>query len=403
MRILLVSSFGYIRGGLERVMFDQLQWLRAAGHEVEYFATADERNEAARFAELFPKAHDYSSSGRASAAAVVDMFWNRGAAAAFSSVLSEFRPDVVHCQGVSRHLSLSIFPKAKRLHVPVVMTAHDCALVCPSVTLTRSGEEICLPRQCGRYLFCGAILHRCVQRSLPRSVLGAAGATYQRLFIRLASSIHTIICPSRALAGVLAEGGVVGPELVVLPNAVPEMPTVARSERCGPFVVSGRLTAGKGTVTALEAARLARVPIVVAGTGPLMERLAAEYPEAKFAGLLGQLDVWALIGSATAAVVPSELFENASISVLEAMALGVPVVASRIGGIPEQIRDGHEGLLVPPGDPEALAAAMRRLWNEPELALQMGAKAQQTARERFAPSTHVAGLTRIYQDAIASS
>jgi len=384
-------------------MFDELQWLRAAGHEVEYFATADERNESARFAKLFPQAHDYSSSGRANARAAIDMFWNKGAADSFSSVLSEFQPDVVHCQGVSRHLSLSIFPKAKRRHVPVVMTAHDCALVCPSVTLIRGGEALCLPRQCGRYLFGGAILHRCVQRSLPRSVLGAVGATYQRLFIRLADSIHTIICPSRYLAEVLAEGGVIGPELVVLPNAVPEMPAVARSERCGPFVVSGRLTAGKGTATALKAARLAGVPIVVAGTGTLMEPLAREYPEAKFLGLLGRDDVSKLIGSATAAVVPSQLFENASISVLEAMAAGVPVVASRIGGIPEQITDGREGLLVPPGDAEALAAAMLRLWTEPELALAMGARARQTARERFAPQAHVAGLTEIYQNAIASS
>jgi len=101
-------------------------------------------------------------------------------------------------------------------------------------------------------------------------------------------------------------------------------------------------------------------------------------------------------------VVPSQWVENASISVLEAMAAGVAVVASRIGGIPEQIADDREGLLVPPGDAEALAAAMSKLWNEPEVARAMGARARQTARERFAPQAHVAGLTEIYQNAIAS-
>ena len=90
-------------------------------------------------------------------------------------------------------------------------------------------------------------------------------------------------------------------------------------------------------------------------------------------------------------------------SVLEAMAAGVPIIASRIGGIPEQVVDGREGLLVPPGDVDALAAAMRRLWAEPALAMTMGARAQQTARERFAPSAHVAGLIDIYQSAVASS
>ncbi len=385
-------------------MFDELQWLRAVGHEVEYFATADERNQPTRFAEFFPEAHDYSLSGRPSAAAVVGMFWNRGAAAAFSSVLARFRPDVVHCHGIGRHLSPSILPEAKRRGVPVVVTAHDYSPVCPCVTLIRGGKEVCSPRACGRRVFGGAILHRCIQASLPRSILGSLEATYQGLLVQLGGYVHTTICPSRFMAGVLSDHGPAGSEFVVLPNAVPETPVPNRNrEHGGPFVVAGRLTPEKGAATALAAARLAGVPIVVAGTGPLLESLAAQYTEGTFAGLLDQGSLKNLLSSATAVVVPSQWFENASMSVLEAMAAGVPVVASRIGGIPEQITDGREGLLVPPGDAEALAAAMRRLWNEPELAMQMGAKARQTARERFAPSAHVAGLREIYQNAIASS
>jgi len=384
-------------------MFDELQWLRAAGHEVEYFATADDRNEPAQFAKLFPEAHDYSPSGRPSVAAVVDMCWNRGAAAAFSSVLSLFRPAVVHCHGIGRHLSPSILPQAKRRGVPVVVTAHDYAAVCPCVTLIRGGREVCSPRACGRRVFGGAIRHRCIQASLPRSILGSLEATYQGLLVQLGGYVHTTICPSRFMAEVLYHGPA-GSELVVLPNAVPQTPVSSPNrEHRGPFVVAGRLTPEKGAATALAAARLAGVPIDVAGTGPLLESLAAQYPESTFAGLLDQESLRNLLRSATAVVVPSQWFENASMSVLEAMAAGVPVIASRIGGIPEQITDGREGLLVPPGDAEALAAAMRRLWNEPELAMQMGAKARQTVRERFAPSAHVAGLTEIYQNAIASS
>ena len=133
MRILMVSPFGYVRGGLERVMFDEAQWLRDAGHEVEYFATADRRNEPSRFAELFPTTHDYSRTGRPSFAAVRDVFWNKSAAAAFSSVLSDFGPDVVHSHGLGRHLSPSLLPEARSQHVPVVVTAHDYGLVCPGV------------------------------------------------------------------------------------------------------------------------------------------------------------------------------------------------------------------------------------------------------------------------------
>ena len=214
--------------------------------------------------------------------------------------------------------------------------------------------------------------------------------------------LRTVICPSQFVADVLLDGGVEGPELVVLPNAVHTMPESVRVEG-GPFVVAGRLTPEKGVAVALEAARLADVPIVVAGAGPLLDPLAALYPEARFVGLLARDELASLVSASTALVVPSQWFENASMSVLEAMAAGVPIIASRIGGLPEQITDGREGLLVPPGNADALAAAMRSLWVNPALAIVMGERARQTQRKRFAPPEHIAGLVDIYRAAVALS
>jgi len=400
MRILMVSAFGYLRGGLEGVMFDEMRWLRDAGHDVEYFATADERNEPSRFSDLFPQGHDYSPAGRPNVAAIRDLFWNPRAAAAFAAVLARFKPDVVHSHGVFRHLSPSILPEAKRQGVPVVMTAHDYGLVCPGIML-RGGVAPCSPRACGRRFFGRAAVYRCVQGSLPRSTLGAMEFTVQHVLNQYEPFIKTVICPSRFMARTLADDGVGGPNLVVLPNAIAEMPACARPAG-GPFVVSGRVTAEKGVATALEAARLTHVPIEVAGTGPLLASLATRFPEADFVGLLPQDALEHLLSRATAVIVPSQWFENASITILEGMAAGVPVVASRIGGIPEQITDGREGLLVPPGDVVALAAAMGRLWAEPAAAAAMGARGQQTARERYRPDRHVAGVLSVYRDAIES-
>lgn len=401
MRILAVSKFGYFRGGLERVMFDEIQWLREAGHEVEYFATADERNEPSPFIHAFPQPHEYGPSGRPSLDSVRAMFWNKAAAAALSSVLSDFGPDVIHCHGIYRHLSPSVLREAQRARVPVVMTAHDYFLVCPGNVMLRGGSTPCEPRACGSRSYGGAIVHRCIQGSLARSALGAAELTYQRLLRHYEATVHTVICPSRFMAEALVKGGVNGPEIVVLPNAVPEMNTRARVSG-GPFVFAGRLSAEKGVSDALEAARLAAVPIVIAGEGPSSTALAARFPEAKFVGRLGSEDLARLVGVATALVVPSRWYENASMSILEAMALGVPVIASSIGGIPEQVVDGREGLLVPPGDVGALASAMGRLWAEPVFAAVLGEQAHQRVRERFALAPHVAGLVGIYRKAIGS-
>jgi len=400
MRILMVSAFGYLRGGLEGVMFDEMRWLRDAGHDVDYFATADDRNEPSRFSDLFPRGHDYGIAGRPGADAVRELFWNQRAAASFAAVLTRFKPDVVHSHGVFRHLSPSILPEAKRRDVPIVMTAHDYGLVCPG-NMLRGGVP-CSPRACGRRFFGRAAVHRCVQGSLPRSALGAIEFTVQHLLNHYEPFIKTVICPSRFMARTLADGGVLGPDLVVLPNAISETPPREPRSEAGPFLVSGRVTPEKGVATALRAARLAGVPIVVAGTGRLQASLAACFPEADFVGMVPRDELRRLLTSATAVVVPSQWFENASITVLEGMAAGVPVVASRIGGIPEQVTDGHEGLLVPPGDVVALAAAMRGLWEEPAAAAAMGARGQCTVRERYHPDRHVAGLLSVYRDAIES-
>jgi glycosyltransferase involved in cell wall biosynthesis len=87
-------------------------------------------------------------------------------------------------------------------------------------------------------------------------------------------------------------------------------------------------------------------------------------------------------------------------AVLEPMALGRPVIASRMGGIPEQVRDGKEGILVPPADPRALATALRTLSDDDALAGRMGAAARARASERFGPAAHIDGLLKIYDDVL---
>lgn len=401
MRILVISKFGYMRGGLERVMFDEIRWLRDAGHDVELFTTADARNEPSHLSTWFPRSYDYGAAARPDFAAVRDMFWNRAAASAVTEVIAEVEPDVVHCHGVHRHLSPSVLDAAQRAGVPLVLTAHDYFLVCPGNVLLRGGTTPCQPRRCGRRVFAAAAVHRCVDGSIARSVLGAAELTYQRLSRNYERTIRTVVCPSRFVADLLAQGGVDGPKLAVLPHAV-AVTDARRAPTDGPFLVAGRVSPEKGISVALEAARRAGVPMVVAGDGPLLPELRTLYPEADWVGHLDAHDLSALLAKATALVVPSRSPENAPMSVLEAMAAGVPVIASRIGGIPEQVTDKSDGLLVPPGDHLALSAAMQRLWEDPGLAATLGAEARRTARERFAPAAHVTALLDIYHEAGAS-
>jgi glycosyltransferase involved in cell wall biosynthesis len=163
------------------------------------------------------------------------------------------------------------------------------------------------------------------------------------------------------------------------------------------FCVVGRLSREKGFANALEAARLGAVALTVAGDGPIGAELRARYPEFEFMGRLDALGVAALVERSLAVIVPSVCLENAPMSVLEAMAEGTSVIASAIGGIPEQVTDGVNGLLVKAGDIAAIATAMRRLADEEGLARRLGAEAQRTVAERFSPERHLEGLIASYR------
>lgn len=153
--------------------------------------------------------------------------------------------------------------------------------------------------------------------------------------------------------------------------------------------------------------RLTSRPVLVYfGDGPYMDELRAlrETLPARgdmiFAGYRPQAAD--LLGGADLCVVPSVWAEAFGLAALEPAARGVPVVATRTGGIPEVVTHGETGLLVPPGDTGALADAMERLLTDPELRASMGRRGRQRAEERFAREDQIRTLTALFRDQMPS-
>ena len=158
---------------------------------------------------------------------------------------------------------------------------------------------------------------------------------------------------------------------------------------------AGRFVEKKGAAVLLDAMRRlepdARPPLVLAGEGPqgdALRRLAVPLGNVEFAGWLPNEALRRRMHGALAVCVPSLAAldgdaEGLPNVVLEAMAEGVPVVASRHAGIPEAVVHEVTGLLVPPGDPEALSAALQRLVEDPGLRRALGKNAREVAAERF--------------------
>ena len=401
MRILVANKFWYRRAGLERVMFDEIGWLEAAGHEVAHFSTRHPENDASPWSDYFAPYLEIGPqtplTPREKAIAVERMFWNRVAACRFARLLRDFRPDVVHAHGIHRQISPSILLEARRAGVPVVQTLHDYHPICASGDLLAAGLRACDPVACGPVNVLPCLLRGCVHQSKAKSALGAAELLWRRWVVRYEQSVDAFISPSRYLARVVSSSGIRHRPIHVLPNAIPAPAHMPDGPAGEAFAYAGRLSREKGLGTLLRAAEAVQVSLLIAGTGPLEQTLIAEAPRGvRFLGRLPGEEVDRMLAGSRAAVVPSEWAENAPMAVLEPMVLGRPVVATRMGGIPEQIRDGVDGVLFDAGDERQLATALRALADDAALADRLGRSARDRALTTFGPQAHLDGLLGVY-------
>jgi glycosyltransferase involved in cell wall biosynthesis len=206
----------------------------------------------------------------------------------------------------------------------------------------------------------------------------------------------------------------------VVPNPVDDQqfrPSSADGQSQASIVYVGRIERRKGVETLVAAlpAVLRQFPDVRVtfvggdhGSGPggrsMTEHLQAALRRAgiadavEFGGAVERPRLPSVYGRAAICVVPSQ-YENFPYTCLEAMASGCAVVASAVGGIPEIVTDGHDGLLVPPGEPAALAAALARLLAAPDARHAMAAQARHTVVRRFSPSAVCARAASLYGQA----
>jgi glycosyltransferase involved in cell wall biosynthesis len=240
---------------------------------------------------------------------------------------------------------------------------------------------------------------------------GATLAVARRARSLALGRARTVVFPSAFLRDLAAGWGLHG-RLEVVPNPAPaETPTASPAELKRAFGVdglllafAGRLTAAKSLDVALHAlARLGDATLVVVGDGeerPALERLAGELgleSRVRFLGAQPRVDVLRALRAADVAVLSSR-WENFPHVLVEALAVGTPVVATAVGGVGEIVADGENGLLVPSGDPDAFAAALARLFDDAELRDRLSATAARSV-ERFAPEQVYGRLEQVLVEA----
>jgi glycosyltransferase involved in cell wall biosynthesis len=226
---------------------------------------------------------------------------------------------------------------------------------------------------------------------------GAEAAVLRRVRDATVRGATHVVCPSAFIRDLVVQWGVRPAEVTVVPNAVPlGAPAGDEWPHAGLLLAfAGRIGPQKSLDVLLDAIEgLDGVSLVVAGDGELhaeLERSAP--PNAQFVGALSRARTLGLFAAADAMVLPSS-WENFPHTVVESLGVGTPVVATAVGGVPEVVEDGVNGLLVPAGDREALRAAIVRLRDDDELRTRL-ARAARPSVERFEPATVYAELESI--------
>lgn len=401
MKILLSNKFFYPRGGdcIHTIQLKQL--LEEQGHEVAVFSMQFPKNIENENSEYWPSEVSFGSkSPQKLLAALRRPFGVREVKTKWNKLLNDFQPDVVHLHNIHSQLSPLIAQEAKKRNIPVVWTLHDYKLLCPAYTFME---------------YCGNVCEDCLQD--PKAVIqkqcikGSKLASYLGYFEakkwnkdRLQKYTDSFISPSSFLKGKMEEGGFPARQIKHIYNFADDekFNNKINGTRNNEVVYVGRLSKEKGVETLCKAFSFIEkksAKLTIIGDGPIKPELEKQFASENinFIGFQPWEVIKEKLGKASFMIIPSEWYENNPLTIIESLALGTPVLGAAIGGIPELIEEGSNGMTFEPGNVENLQNKIDQMltkndWDYHQI--------QDNAKFTFAQDTYYKKLMELYNSVI---
>ena len=301
--------------------------------------------------------------------------------------------DVAHVHNMLPLVGPRGLAAARAAGARVVLHLHNLRLFCAIGVASRDGGP-CF-RCHGRLTAPGLVLN--CRGSLPEAAAYAAALALHQPAVY--EAVDRFVAPSAYAVGQLARLGVPAERIESLPHYLPAEAFAERSRAAeGSYaLVASRLSVEKGIDIAIDSAAAAGVPLKVAGEGPaegeLRQRAGRADAQVEFLGRVEREAMPALLAGAAALLMPSRYHEFSPFAALEAMAAGVPVLAARMGGLPELI--GSERCFEP-ADPAVLTERLSALWGDPAARSAEGDALIARARENHSEERYVAALLDLY-------
>jgi len=369
-------------GGEDHVFASEAELLEQRGHKVVRYEENNLR------------------IGRGGPRAALTAIWNRDSFRRIHSLSPSGLFDIAHFHNTFPLISPSAYYAARDEGIPVVQTLHNYRLVCPGATLSRNGAvcESCLDQN----TLLPSVIHSCYRNSLGATAAVATMLAVHRIKGTYRQMVDVYIALSEFARSKFIAGGLPAKRIAVKPNFL--SPDPGRGDGRGRFALYvGRLSEEKGIRVLAEAWRqLSDIPLVVAGDGPLSRTVV--WPAGVVTlGNWPHAQVLQLMRDASVLVFPSVWYECAPMTIVEALACGLPVIASDLGSIPEFVADRRTGLLFRPGDADDLAQNVRWAFDHSEEMQLMRDAARREYEEKYTAERNYKMLIDIYEMAIENS
>jgi len=406
MKILMINKFYYFRGGSEHYVFELSKLLESYGHQVVFFSMQDERNIKSKFSEYFIKKVDLQKFNLIN---IIKFFYNYESVKKLKKIIKYEKPEVAHLHNIAHQISPAIIKVLRKNNIPIVQTLHDYKIICPNYRLY-SRRQICQLCRGGKYYNC--FFRKCLHNSWLKSFLGMLEAYLNNKIFKYYDLVDLFIAPSQFMKDVCIRFGIAENKIKVIYNfidvtALTNDNLANKKEEPEYILYFGRLSQEKGIGILLDALAKVNGVINLKIVGAGLERKNLELriknlelsDRVEIVGPKYGDELKQIIIRAKAVIMPSLWPENMPYSILEALALGKIVIASRTGGLPEIIQDGCNGLLFNSGDSIDLAKKIDLVLANNQLAKNIENNAK-LSLNKFNSQAHYWKISEIYQDLI---
>ncbi len=391
MKVLLVHNSYQERGGEDIVFEQERQLLQFRGNTVVEYRRSNAEIE------------QFSALQRLGL--VKRTIWASDVRRDFARLLRQEKPDLVHIHNTFMMISPSIYSACREAQVPVVQTLHNYRLLCPAATFFRNGATC---EECVDHSLWRGVRHACYRGSHLATAATALMLAAHRVRGTWEHMVDCYVALTAFSRDKFVEAGLPAERVRIKPNFVHPDPG-ARVEDGTYALFVGRLAEEKGIPTLLAAWRNLpqSIPLRIVGDGPLRNELETQLEHesvsnVRLEGRLTREQAMAAMKGARFLVFPSILYENFPLTIAEAFACGLPVIASALGTMTEIVKPRHTGLLLRPGDADDLASHVNWAWNHPGQMWHMGKQARREYENCYTAEQNYRILHDIYLQAMAN-